>query len=284
MKNVQRQWVEVARLRRSCDRHGEFEAVASELRPAPLHVATRQPKQFQAVSSCPICDGEKQREADQRHAEIMGGVSERDRLRAAAMREAGIPDRFKDCDVWHWQHGMDQQRRVWDCVRDYCTGIEHVLATGQCLVLLGAPGTGKTHLACGIVRHVTEKGGRARYATVLDAIGTIRATYSRGAERSEEETMAALCDVDVLALDEVGRQTDTAYEREMLFRILDRRYRETRPTVLVSNLTRDKLAEFLGAALADRTREAGGRWLVFDWASQRSSKPVPVATAAKGEA
>jgi DNA replication protein DnaC len=276
--NSQREWVEVGREGRQCQKHGAFESVLSELRPQPVHPESRAPHRFQAATSCPICNGEMQLEADRRHLEIMGGVSERDRLRAAAFRAAGIPDRFKDCDIWHWQHGMDQQRRVWDAVRDYCTGLAHVVATGQCMVLLGAAGTGKTHLACGIVRHVIEKGGTARYATVLDAIGTIRATYSRGAEQSEQEAMEALCSVDVLALDEVGRQTDTGHEREMLFRILDGRYRNLRPTVLVSNLNRDKLSEFLGPAIVDRTREAGGRWLVLDWASQRNQRPRAAAS------
>lgn len=232
---------------------------------------TKQEKAFYAKSSCPTCNAEKQREADIREQEIRGGMTERDRLRAQAIREAGIPERFKEADVWHWQHGMDQQRRVWDVVRAYCTGMDDVLQVGRCLVFFGAPGTGKTHLACGIVRHVVEKGGTALYTTALDAVGRIRATWDKSSRtETEEEAMGSLVTSDILVIDEMGRQTDTAHEREMLFRIIDRRYANLRPVVLVSNLSREKLRDFLGTALIDRLSESGGKFLCFDWASQRN--------------
>lgn len=271
----QRQWVEIGRKTMECVQHGSFEAVTEELLPRPRHPLTRQEKSFTATSSCPICNAEKQREADIRESEIRGGMTERDRLRAQAIREAGIPARFKNCTVWNWQHGIDQQRRVWDIVRDYCTGFEQVIESGRCIVFFGAPGTGKTHLLCGIVRHIVEKGGTALYTTALDAVGRIRATYDKdNRSESEEQAMGALATCDLLAIDEVGRQTDSAHEREMLFRILDKRYAGCKPTALSSNLGRDALLKFLGSALVDRMAEAGGRTLCFDWASQRNKTVV----------
>lgn len=278
---IERTWVEFAREPRTCDQHGDYECVREQLVPAPVHLQTGRPVPVYAASTCPQCDRKKQREADVREAEIRGGMTERDRLRAAALREAGIPERFKDADVWHWQHGMDQQRRVWDVVRSYCTGFESVLQTGACLTMLGAPGTGKTHLAIGIVRHVIEKGGTALYTTAMDAVGRIRATFDKSTRsETEQAALESMASVDLLAVDEVGRQTDSAHERETLFRILDARYRGLRPTVLVSNLNPTKLAAFLGEAVVDRLKEAGGRWLVFDWASHRSRR---AANAPSGE-
>lgn len=280
---ISRQWVEVAREVRRCEAHGDFESVLEQLTPTPVHFITSKPTPVYARSSCPVCDREKQREADTREAEIRGGMTERDRLRAAALREAGIPERYAGCDVWHWQHGMDQQRRVWDVVRDYCTGFEQVLQTGRCLLMFGATGTGKTHLLCGIVRHVVEKGGTALYTTALDAVGRIRATYDKATRvESEDQALGSLATCDLLAIDEVGRQTDSAHEREMLFRILDRRYAGCKPTVLASNLPKDPLLKFLGSALVDRLAEAGGRTLVFDWASQRRRRAAD-APAGEGE-
>lgn len=270
-----RHWVEFARETRTCDQHGAYECIREELLPSPMHLVTGKAVRTYAASSCPTCNAEKQREADIREQEIRGGMTERDRLRAAALREAGIPERFAGCTVWNWQHGMDQQRRVWDIVRDYCTGFEQVVATGRCLLMLGAPGTGKTHLLVGIVRHVVEKGGTALYTTALDAVGRIRATYDKATRvESEEQAMGALATCDLLAIDEVGRQTDSAHEREMLFRILDKRYGNLKPTVLASNLPKDPLLKFLGAAVVDRLAEAGGKSLVFDWASQRSRRAL----------
>ncbi len=256
---------------KTCDEHGPYLSTKFSLNNPPKGMGE---KATSFWTGCPNCNSILHAESIRRHDEIRNGTtSNRDAMRRDALRATGVPDRFLDCDIWNWQRGMDQQREVHDVVKSYCMSIEDVIQHGRCLVLFGASGTGKTHLACGIVRHVTEKGGTACYATLQDAIGRIRATYAKDSEVSEESVLKALCSVDMLVLDELGRQSDSVHEREMLFRILNRRYSDLRPTVLVSNLDRPKLIPFLGTALCDRLLEAGGRFLNFDWASQRSRRP-----------
>ena len=250
-----------------CDKHGAFQSIQWTL--------NNPPEGFWDTSrwsACPVCDAEMQAEVDAKNAEIKGGVTEKDRARAAMVRAAGIPERYKDCNIWGWVHGMDQQKRVWQVVRDYCHNIADVLQVGRCLVFIGAPGTGKTHLACGIVRHVVEHGGTARYYTVADMVGTIRMAFAKDSATTEQESIEAMASYDVLVLDEVGRQTDSPHERETLFRVLDRRYANLRPVVLISNLSPQAFQDFMGQSIIDRLREAGGRFMRFDWLSHRSRK------------
>lgn len=141
------------------------------------------------------------------------------------------------------------------------------------MILLGATGTGKTHLACGLLRHVIEKGGTGQYTTVMDMLGRIKATFS-GKGETETDVIDELTKCDLLVIDEVGRSLDSNYEVAQFFRVLDKRYQWQKPTVLATNLTQPKLREFLGDAVVDRLREAGGALLSFDWASQRSTKRV----------
>lgn len=250
-----------------CEQHGPYTANLTVLANAPAGFPNKP-----HLENCPKCNAIWQAEADARDAEIRGGMTERDRLRAAMIREAGIPERYKDCNVWHWQHPMDQQRRVWDVVRAYCQSIDEALQVGRCLVFIGSTGTGKTLLACGIVKHVVEKGGTARYFTVSDMVGHIRSTFSKDSATTEQEAIEAMAGYDLLVLDEVGRQTDSPHERETLFRVLDRRYANLRPVVLVTNLNPSELQKFLGQALIDRMGEAGGKFLRFDWPSHRSKR------------
>jgi DNA replication protein DnaC len=42
-----------------------------------------------------------------------------------------------------------------------------------------------------------------------------------------------------------------------------------KPTVVISNLAKEALGEFIGERSIDRLRENGGRLVVFDWASYR---------------
>jgi len=256
---------------RVCNEHGPYISERWTLNNPP----ERMPEALRGFwSQCPQCDRIQQPEVERRTAEIRNRKANQDALRKEALRASGVPERFLDCDVWHWQRGMDKQREAWEVVKSYCMRIEDVIQHGRCLVLFGESGTGKTHLACGIVRHVVEKGGTGHYTTIQDAIGKIRSTYGKGSDTSEDELLTEFCRVDVLVLDELGRQSDSAHERETMFRILNRRYADLRPTVLVSNLDRVKLHAFLGQALVDRLLEAGGRFINFDWASQRSRKPV----------
>ena len=253
-----------------CDQHGPYLSQQWTINNPPERMPVDQRSFW---GQCPQCDRIQQPEVERRTAEIRNRKANQDALRKEALRASGVPERFLDCDVWHWQRGMDKQREVWDVVKSYCMRIEDVIQHGRCLVLFGQSGTGKTHLACGIIRHVCEKGGVGRYTTAGDAIGMIRSTYSKGADKTEEDAMAELCRVDVLVIDEVGRQSDSNHERETMFRVLNRRYSDLKPTVLVSNLDRVALFNFLGQAVCDRLMEAGGRFLNFDWASQRSRRP-----------
>ena len=275
--NAPRVCVEVDVTARECEHHGAYESTCYALGKARV-----------AWTNCPKCDHEWQREADERDAEIRGGMSRKEIEQRDRIQRIGIPPRFVDCTVWNWQHGMDRQRSVWNWVVDYVKQFDLALEHGRCCVLIGACGTGKshiaicvmlgaagcgkTHLAIGIAKHVAEKGGTARYTTVMDMLGRIKATYSRDAAEKEQDVLNELATVDMLVIDEVGRQLDTNYTEAQFFSVLDKRYRNKKPTVLVSNLNKAKFVDYLGAAIVDRLRENGGQVLTFDWASQRSTR------------
>jgi DNA replication protein DnaC len=72
-----------------------------------------------------------------------------------------------------------------------------------------------------------------------------------------------------LILDEVGVSFRSEAEKTQLFDVLDGRYREMRPTVIVSNLNAKDLQECLGPRIFDRLMEAGSTVVIFDWKSYR---------------
>ena len=57
----------------------------------------------------------------------------------------------------------------------------------------------------------------------------------------------------------------------MMFDILNERYENRLPTLLLSNLTAGEVKNFLGERVFDRLREDGGECVVFDWSSHRGS-------------
>ena len=73
---------------------------------------------------------------------------------------------------------------------------------------------------------------------------------------------------DLLILDEVGVQFGSETEKMILFEIINGRYEQLKPTIVISNLA-DALTDYLGERVVDRLREGGGRMLIFDWPSYR---------------
>jgi DNA replication protein DnaC len=250
---------------RICDEHGPYLAQQWELQ--PKHIAA--PAFW---GNCPQCNRIWQAEADAQTEAIKSGATLKARLQEAALRSAGIPERFKDVTVWNWQHGMDQQRVIWEWIRDYCNHSAVVMQNGRSFVFFGAPGSGKTHLAIGTLRHFIESGRSGRYTTVMTMLGRIKDTYNKHADETENKVISYFAEVDLLVIDEVGRSLDTQYEVAQFFRILDLRYQNRKPTALVSNMAVEKLREFLGESIVDRLMESSGKVHAFDWPSYRNKK------------
>lgn len=259
---------------RTCDKHGEFESRRWELvrMPTPRDGQPLPPFLSPFWSKCPTCDAEIARENDAHDSEIRGGRSRAQELFAARLRESGVPARFLECDFWRWQHALPGQRTVWNAVRDYLSNLDIALQTGRSFAFMGQPGTGKTSLAVGMLRHVMQKGGTGCYTTAFEMVGRIRASYQRDADESERDVIRSLSACDLLVIDEIGRQLDSTHEREQMWRVLDARYAGLKPVVLCTNLTADQFRALIGSAMVDRLREGGGAFLQFDWGSMRDRK------------
>jgi len=106
------------------------------------------------------------------------------------------------------------------------------------------------------------------YATCLDVIRAIRETWRRDSARSESAVLAEYGSIDLLVIDELGVQYGTDGEQTVLFDVLDRRYRDMRPTILLTNQDTAGASEYLGARTWDRLRETS-RWVPFAWESYR---------------
>src|SRR5207245_9987237 len=112
-------------------------------------------------------------------------------------------------------------------------------ASGQrALVFCGPPGTGKTHLLSAMLRELAaRKGVRGRFEEFFLLLSDIRDGFSRGL--SSREWLEPLRQVDVLAIDEIGKGgKNRDFEQGILDEILSVRYNAGRPTLLATNYPR----------------------------------------------
>jgi DNA replication protein DnaC len=100
------------------------------------------------------------------------------------------------------------------------------------LVLMGAVGTGKTHLATAIALNLCQQGRHARFYTATGLANILQEKYQRGTMAS---FMASLRRVELLVLDEIGFVTLHKEASELLFQIVSDCY-EQKSLIITSNL------------------------------------------------
>ncbi|PHM45594.1 ATP-binding protein [Xenorhabdus miraniensis] len=142
-------------------------------------------------------------------------------------------------------------------------------AGGEGLILCGRQGTGKTHLAVAVCREIATEGGEDVFITTASRIiRAFRRSWNGEGGMSEYDTLQFYSERDLLVIDEIGVQYGTESERNILFEVLNNRYEDLLPTILISNLPVTELAQFLGDRTLDRLFQ-GGTVLAFDWESYR---------------
>lgn len=116
------------------------------------------------------------------------------------------------------------------------SGGDH-LKKGTGLLFFGTPGTGKSFYAACIANEVISQGYTAMYTT----FGTIAARMQESYE-ARPEIMQELEKPSLLILDDLGAERDTEYMQEIVFEVINLRYRRSRPMIITTNLTADELA------------------------------------------
>lgn len=194
-----------------------------------------------------------------------------DRKMAGAFDLAAIPSRYRSRCLKSYQVTNDGQRIALEIAQTYAANITRNIRDGQNLLFIGTVGTGKTHLACGIAREALDAGHSALYVRVADLISMVRETWRPDCKKSERKIYREICGVDVLVIDEVGVQSGSENEQQILFNVINKRNEEMRPMIIISNLDIAGMKRMLGGRSYDRIAE-NGRAVTFNWESYRRAK------------
>lgn len=186
-----------------------------------------------------------------------------------------IPKRFTSKTLNGYNAESPEQKEALRICRKYVAKFPEISESGRCLLMLGKPGTGKTHLGVAIANELMRKtAATAVYRTVGSILHDIRSTYGGSTERTEGMILAGLIAPSLLILDEIGvsKETPSDFELTTLFAIINGRYEQMRPTVIISNLDGKSLPSAMGERCVDRLREGGVIVIPFEWESQRGKE------------
>lgn len=230
-------------------------------------------------SPCTHCIAEKSAEQQRRKEE--DSLRERQAQWELALDGAGIPERFRDRSLESFVADTPGKRRALEFATRYAAEFDSILDVGRSAIFIGKPGTGKTHLATAIGLHVMRNLHRpVLFMTVMRAIRRVKDSWSRESEETETQAIESLTYPDLLILDEVGVQFGSETEKRILFDVLNERYEQRKPSILLSNLGLDEVKAYVGERIFDRLREDGGEAIVFDWESYRGqTKETPTVEA-----
>jgi DNA replication protein DnaC len=222
-------------------------------------------------------------EARQRAEKAMAAAAAR---AADAVQErlglANIPPRLLDRSFAGYVADNTGQRKALAVASRYAESFGRMHETGFGLVFLGGPGTGKGHLAAAIMLSVV-KTHRVQYLTAMDLFAMIRDTWRRTSEIGQAQVVKHLGrDVDLLVVDEVGLQSGTEGEQTLLAHVLDHRYLNKRPTIIISNLGRAEFRKLMGDRMHSRLSECASI-VEFGWDDYRPTARRE-AFSARGEA
>ena len=147
-----------------------------------------------------------------------------DRKRARALKAARFKN-LKPLDQFDWQFNPNLDRR---CILELATCA--FIREHTDLLMIGPPGTGKTHLAQGIGYEAIKRGHTVRYISIFELVR----------ELMDEEALASgrllgkYLKPDLLIIDDMGLKQLPPRAGEHLFEVIMRRY-ELRSTLMTSN-------------------------------------------------
>ena len=183
-----------------------------------------------------------------------------------------IPKRFQGKSISDFYAESREQRLAKAACERYVERFEDRLSNGGGLIFYGSVGTGKSHLAYGIGNALLKNGYSVMGIDVYELIDIVKESFGRDNPKTEREAIRDFVELDLLIIDEIGAQLGTTYEDLLVFKIINERYKQVKPTIMISNLDRAPLIERLGERIYDRMQEGGGATVCFNWESYRSKR------------
>lgn len=113
-----------------------------------------------------------------------------------------INEELAHCSFDNYQATNDDLARAKSLCERYANNF--TLENKQSLLLQGSFGTGKSHLSMSIVNTVRDKGYSVLYMNVPQLISTIKGTYNKNTNLTEQELNHIISQVDLMVFDDFG--------------------------------------------------------------------------------
>lgn len=178
------------------------------------------------IVSC-LCDCEKKK----RDAEDF-------ERRSATLVKMRREECFGNGKAMQWTFAADdgKQDRIKNAMLKYADNFEEMQKQGRGLLLYGNVGTGKSFYAACIGHALIDK----LYTALMIDFGEIEKKV-QSTWNGREELFDQLSRYDLLILDDLGAERDSEYMQQIVYDVINARYKAGLPLIVTTNLSSDEL-------------------------------------------
>jgi DNA replication protein DnaC len=153
---------------------------------------------------------------------------------------------------------MPHNRKAFEAALEYAREFADRREKGEGLFFTGGTGTGKSHLAAAIANNLLQELTPVVFADITRLLGGLKAAITGKSSVSEQHLIDRLCQVDLLVIDDLGKEKPSEWVEEKLYTIVNARYEDYKPIIITSNFSLDGIEARLeknGKAIASRLVE-----------------------------
>lgn len=181
-------------------------------------------------NACPVCFGSGMEIVAGKGARVC--LCQRQKASGGSYDKAKLPDRYAPC---HFNSYIASDPSQVKALRLATQFTMEYPAVDRGLLLMGAVGVGKTHLAVSILKGLSERGFSCLFYEFGSLLKQIQDSYNANTKTSELGVLAPVLDAEILVLDELGASKPTDWVRDTMAHIINTRYNDKKATIFTTN-------------------------------------------------
>lgn len=198
-------------------------------------------------------------EYDRKKAMEKAAAEEQERRKAMQQRierllgRSGIKKRFQQRTFENFRRDTPGRQKNYTIAKEYADNFGYHRAKGDGLYIEGTNGTGKTHLAAAIALQLIGEGIPVICKTSSDLLMDIKKSFDDSSV-NEAQVLDVYKRVDLLIIDDLGKEQCSDWSMSTLYSILNDRYEDMKPTIVTTNYNADALVSALTPKGFDNTK------------------------------